>query len=142
MFKVIWLLKRKPGISRQQFREHFERTHVPLAHKYLGHLFAEYRRSYPTETFSGGDPRQEGGGFGPVEWEHDCISEWVMHDEAAFNELNRIMADPVIGKAFRDDEENFLDRKGFVMIKCDEVNTGTGDGHGALARTGTAGAAT
>jgi hypothetical protein len=28
------------------------------------------------------------------------------------------------------------------MIKCDEVNTGTGDGHGALALAGKAGAAT
>jgi hypothetical protein len=36
MFKVMWLLRRKPGISHAQFKEHYERSHVVMAQKYIG----------------------------------------------------------------------------------------------------------
>ena len=35
--------------------------------------------------------------------------------------LERIMSDPVIGKIFADDEENFMDRTEFRVFTCDEV---------------------
>lgn len=124
MFKVMWLLKRKPGITHEQFRTHYERSHVVMAHKYIGHLLVEYKRNYKTETWGGGVPTEQGGGFGPVDWPYDCVTEWVMPDEAAFNEINRIFADPVIGKKFHDDEEHFLDREAVLLIKCDVVDTG------------------
>src|SRR4051794_32707745 len=41
MFKAIFFLKRKPGISHEQFREHYENSHVKLADKYLGHLMID-----------------------------------------------------------------------------------------------------
>ena len=125
MFKVMWLLKRKAGITHEQFRNHYERSHVVMAHKYIGHLMIEYKRNYKTETWGGGVPTEKGGGFGPVDWPYDCVTEWVMPDEAAFNEINRIFADPVIGKEFHDDEENFLDRESVLLIKCNVVDTGT-----------------
>ena len=135
MFKVMWLLKRKAGISHAQFREHYEKSHVMLAHKYIGHLMVEYKRNYKTETWGGGVPTEVGGGFGPCEWDYDCVTEWVMPDEAAFDEINRIFADPVIGKIFHDDEENFLDRDSILLIKCDVVDNGCGDGQGTLSMT-------
>ena len=52
MYKVMWLLKRKAGISHAQFREHYENSHVRLAHKYIGHLMLDYKRNYKTETKS------------------------------------------------------------------------------------------
>ena len=52
-----------------------------------------------------GTQAEVGGGFGPCDWDYDCVTEWVMPDEEAFNEINRIFADPVIGKIFHDDEE-------------------------------------
>jgi hypothetical protein len=130
MYKIMWLLKRKKGITLDQFRDHYENSHSVLGQKYLGHLMIEYRRNYKTETWGGGVPTAAGGGggFGPMEWEFDCIAEWVMPDEEAFNEIMRIFADPVIGKIFYDDEENFLDRSSVTLIKCDTRDTGTGDG--------------
>jgi hypothetical protein len=116
MFKVIWFLRRKPGMSHEQFREHFETSHVPLAMKHLGHLFVEYRRNYAATAWFGGDPRRSDGGFGPKDWDHDCISEWVLADQAAFDELNRIMSDPEVSRLFKEDEDRFVDREGFVMI--------------------------
>jgi hypothetical protein len=122
MFKVMWLLKRKQGITHEQFRNHYERSHVVMAHKHIGHLLIEYRRNYKTETWGGGVPTEKGGGFGPVDWPYDCVTEWVMRDAAAFDEINRIFADPVIGKEFHDDEEHFLDREAVLLIKCNVVD--------------------
>ena len=50
MVTYILLLKRKPGMTKAQFREHYETSHVALAKKYLGHLFQDYRRHYPEES--------------------------------------------------------------------------------------------
>jgi hypothetical protein len=135
MYKVLWLLKRKAGISHAAFREHYESSHVKLAHKYIGHLMLDYKRNYKTETWGGGVPTEVGGSFGPCEWDYDCVTEWVMPNEEAFNEINRIFADPVIGKIFHDDEENFLDRDSILLIKCDMVDNGCGDGSGTLSMT-------
>jgi hypothetical protein len=128
----MWLLKRKKGLTLDQFREHYERNHVVMAQKYIGHLLIEYTRNYKTETWGGGVPTVGGGNFGPMEWEYDCICEWVMPNEEAFDEINRIFADPLIGKEFHDDEEHFLDRESVLLFKCKVIDTGPGDGHGTL----------
>ncbi len=141
MFKVIWLVKRRQGITHEQFREYYERSHVVMAQKYIGHLLLEYKRNYKTETWGGGVPSERGGSFGPMEWEYDCLTEWVMPNEEAFDEMNRIFADPVIGNEFHQDEEHFLDRPSVVLIKCDLVDTGPGDGHATLALRRKVGAA-
>jgi len=128
-FKVLWMLKRKKGITLEQFRDHYEKSHAILGQKYLGHCMIDYKRSYKAGTWGGGVPTEPGGAtFGPKEWEYDCITEWTMPNEEAFNEIMRIFADPVIGKIFHDDEENFLDRGSVLLFKCDERNTGPGDG--------------
>ena len=132
MFKVMWLLRRKAGISHAQFKEHYERSHVVMAQKYIGHLLIEYKRNYKTETWGGGVPTDTGGGFGPIDWAYDCITEWVMKDESALDKINAIFAHPVIGKEFHDDEANFLDRDSVILIKCQVIDTGPGDGDASL----------
>lgn len=129
MYKVIWLMKRQAHLTHEQFREHFERSHAPMAQKFAGHLFAEYRRNYPMQVWSGGDPRVPDSGYGPREWNWDLISEWMTHDEASFHEILRIMSVPEIEKEFWDDEDRFIDRSATVMIPCVVANTGTGDGY-------------
>ncbi|HEX3448417.1 MAG TPA: EthD domain-containing protein [Isosphaeraceae bacterium] len=126
MFKVMWLLRRKPGISHEQFKEHYESSHVIMAQKYIGHLLIEYKRNYKTETWGGGVPTDTGGGFGLIDWPYDCVTEWVMKDESALDRINAIFAHPVIGKEFHDDEANFLDRDSVVLIKCQVIDTGPG----------------
>ncbi len=127
MFKIIWLLKRKPGITMEKFQEGYER-HARLAQEVAGHLLAKCVRNYKTETWGNGTPTTHdgSGGFGPFEWGYDCIAEIYYHDEAAFIENNRIFADPVLGKRFYDDEEDFLDRSAVVMFKCHTVETAAG----------------
>jgi hypothetical protein len=127
MIKILWLLKRKAGTTPEQFRERYER-HSRLGQKLAGHLFKTYKRNYKIETWGGGTPTTHDGtgAFGPIEWEYDCIAEICFGDQAAFDETNQIFADPVLGKQFHEDEEDFLDRKSVIMFKCEEVDTGTG----------------
>lgn len=128
MFKVLWFLKRKPGISHAQFRDHYENSHALLAQKYLGHLLIGYRRNYPTEVWGGGAIEDGGAGFGPREWGHDCVAEWTLESEAAFDEAMALFQDPAIGPIFYADEEHFLDRDAILLLKCDSRDTGVGDG--------------
>jgi hypothetical protein len=124
---VLWFLKRKPGISFEEFRDHYESVHSVLGQKYIGHLLIEYKRNYIVGAFDR-SIAADGGGFGPKQWDFDCIAEWVTADEAAFNEIIRVMTDPRIGRMFADDEEKFLDREATMLIKCDARDTGPGDG--------------
>lgn len=126
MIKILWLLKRKAGITPEQFRERYER-HARLGQELAGHLISRYKRNYKIETKGGGTPTTHDGtgNFGPMEWEYDCIAEICFPNEEAYNENSRIFADPVLGKKFHEDEEDFLDRKAVIMFKCDEVDTGT-----------------
>lgn len=126
MYKVIHLIKRKSHLTHEQFREHFERSHAAMALKFCGHLFTEYRRNYVHMVLGGGDPRQEGSGFGEMEWQWDLLSEWIMPDEATFLEIQRIMESPGIKQLFQDDEDRIIDRRHVVMMPCTAVcDTGT-----------------
>jgi hypothetical protein len=124
MYKVLWFLKRKPGITHEQFRDHYESSHAVLAQKYLGHLFLGYRRNYPTEVWGGGAIADGGAGFGRREWSHDCVAEWILPDESSFEQVMALFSDPVIGRIFYEDEEHFLDRDSILLLKCDSRDTG------------------
>jgi hypothetical protein len=124
MAKLIFFLKRKPGITREKFRDHYENSHVRLAQKYIGHLLVSYHRNYP--TFACLDPSNIPPGTEPEPYDigYDAITEMRVKDMAAVEEITRIFNDPVIQPILREDEKRFLDQKSSVMIMCDETNTG------------------
>lgn len=123
MFKVMWLLKRKEGLSHHEFREHFENSHAQMGKKYYGHLWTGYRRNY-VQSALGGSPAP-GGGIGPTTWDYDCISEWVFRNREDYEELLRLAEDPVIGGEFLEDEGRFLDSKALILAEVEVVDTGT-----------------
>jgi len=137
MIKIIYFLKRKPGITHEQFREHYENSHVQLARKYIGHLMISYKRNYPTSIRASRKL-----GLGPTTaFDFDCITEWTLANEEALEEVYRIFKIPEIGKEFDDDEMRFMDRDALISVVCKEgdvVNTGTGGGHATLERQGRA----
>lgn len=121
MYKVMWLLKRKPGITHEQFRHHYETSHAELGKKYIGHLMLGYHRHYDAA-------KAQGASFStPLSsvTDYDCISEWVMRDEAAFEEAMRIMAVPETLEVFQEDETHFLDSASTRLLRCDTGDTGT-----------------
>lgn len=125
MMRVMWLLRRKPGLSFETFREHYETSHAVLGERYLGHLLLAYRRTYvlPADAMTGSPKLQRV--FASKAWDYDCITEWELADEAAFEAVLATLADPAIGKLFHDDEEHFLDRSSVRLVLCDRRETDT-----------------
>lgn len=125
MYKVLHFIKRKDQWNHEQFKNHFERSHAAMAIKFCGHLFVEYRRNYVDMVWTGGDSRKEGSGYGLQPWHWDLISEWILPDEAALQEIYRIMQLPGIDELFHADEDRFIDRTATVTFSCTVCDTGT-----------------
>jgi hypothetical protein len=114
MIKLMLLLKRKPGLTPEQFRDHYENVHVPLGLKYVGHLLADFRRHYPDAMMSLADGQ-------PLGCEYDAISVYSFKHAAAFTELQKILADPQVARILTEDEAQFLDRSASRMGRCEVV---------------------
>jgi hypothetical protein len=125
LYKVLHFIKRKPHLTHEQFRDHFERSHAAMALKFCGQLFSEYRRNYVNVVYTGGDSRDPNSGYGAREWEWDLISEWILPSEEALNEIYRIMQTPGIDELFHADEDRFIDRTATVTVPCEVRDVGT-----------------
>ncbi|MBM3157300.1 MAG: EthD family reductase [Chloroflexi bacterium] len=105
MIKAMSLLKRKPGITLDEFARHYEEVHVPLAMKHFP--FKKYVRNYVSKPEEAEEP-----------W-FDCITEvWfeTMKDCQAAAEFSASESYKVIS----DDEEKFMDRGKIVAFIVDE----------------------
>jgi uncharacterized protein (TIGR02118 family) len=105
MIKAISLLKRKPGISLEEFSQHYEEVHVPLAMRHFP--FKRYARNYITSP-----PGAEELGF-------DCITE-VWFETMGDCEAAAAFSASKAYKVISDDEEKFMDRDKIVAVIVDE----------------------
>jgi len=109
MIKAVSLIKRKPGISREEFKEHYEEVHVPLA---LQHFpFMRYVRNYVIIP------------PGVEEPDFDCITEVWFADMEACQAAAEFSVSPEY-KVISDDEEKFMDRDRIVAFLVEENVTG------------------
>jgi len=123
MIAMILLLKRKPGMTREQFRQHYETSHVMLAKKHVGHLFHDYRRHYVGDVIA--MRGEEVVVNGVEEGAYDVITKIVFRDQAALDEFWRIYAIPEVFAELRADEQAFLDMPTMRVNICEEVRTWT-----------------
>ena len=123
MIAMILLLKRKPGMTREQFRQHYETSHVMLAKKHGGHLFHDYRRHYVGDVIA--MRGEEVVVNGVEEGAYDVITKIVFRDQAALDEFWRIYAIPEVFAELRADEQAFLDMPTMRVNICEEVRTWT-----------------
>jgi hypothetical protein len=71
MMKVAWLLRRKPGITHEPFRDHYESSHAMLGQGYFGHLITSYTRNYnPPTSEPGPDATPFDRVIAAKSWEH------------------------------------------------------------------------
>jgi hypothetical protein len=108
--KMITLVKRKPGLTYEQFRKAYEEGHSQLAQKMFGHLWTSYRRYYIKDaanfTAGSGIPGAGQGGECPI----DAFSEVTFPDMEAVQENNRIASTPENRRLFAEDEAALFDR--------------------------------
>ena len=104
MLKVMLFMKRKPGLSLEEFIDHYERVHVPLALKDARNL-VHYERHYlrPGRFVPFGDEL--------VEPDYDVITELWFESEARFDEQQALLRrHPDALAHIVADEEQLFDR--------------------------------
>lgn len=117
--KLIMLFKRKTGLTSEQFREHYEKRHVPLALRLLP-FFKTYTRNYVRHdlNYLGNDPRLAKGGV-----EFDVVTEVLFASNDDYERMKAALADPSVLNEIVDDENRFMDRAASVVIFVDEERT-------------------
>ena len=108
--KIIALMKRKAGLSMEEFMEYYETRHVPMVLK-IAPFMMDYRRNFVRSAPSmpaviGGAP------------DCDVITEAWFETHEAFEKFNAAAAEH--SEELMKDELNFLDRDSLRMFIVDE----------------------
>jgi len=104
MVKLVCLLKRKQGLTFEEFKDYYETSHAPLAIGYLAKA-VDYQRRYLDPAMPG---YLEGGEEMPGVY--DCITEVWFESRADMEDNLAVLADSESAKVVIEDEERFLDR--------------------------------
>ena len=98
MIKTIARLKRKKGMSREEFLYHYEKVHAPLAFSKSMPGVRKYVQNHPLNI--------EGSGF---DNEIDGISEMWFDDIESFQAFGKWLASSPESEELRKDNDLFLD---------------------------------
>jgi hypothetical protein len=113
MFKVIGFLKRRPGMSIEEFRSYYETYHRVIGEKYLSGAAVKYMRRY-LDAFP--DPITGE----PSETPYDVIMEIWYPDRETFEVTNARLMEPEIAAEIVEDEEKVFDRSKNCFFSADE----------------------
>lgn len=117
--KMIIFIKKKNGMSREDFIHHYETSHSVIGKRLLGHLWAKYVRNYPVGLMEY-QPEENS-----VDDSYDAVTEIWFKDESCIEEMARIINIPENNKLILEDEEKFQERKLTRLLMVEEVDTGT-----------------
>jgi uncharacterized protein (TIGR02118 family) len=106
MVKQIELIKRKQGLSPQEFSSHYEEVFAPLMLR-SSPTIKRYVRNYVARTLAGGEPN------------FDCVTElWFDNVEGLEANIKVFMSEK--GKVIRDNLKEFVDSSRTIAIIVDE----------------------
>lgn len=112
MIKVIALLKRKPGVTPEQFSDQYFNRHAAL-----------FRRVTPQDVLAGIPHYVQNHaitlGDGRSEPPYDCVMEMGFVDLASKDRWRAFYESPA-GKVLRDDEELFMEPSERIVIVTEE----------------------
>jgi uncharacterized protein (TIGR02118 family) len=115
MLKLVTLIPRKPGTTREQFIDHYENRHVPLIEANFSQ-FCRYVRNYPTS----GNLHYAGVTAVP-DAPFDAVTEHWFESQADFDAMMAQFAgDPELARQVAEDEERFCDTARMVMFMVEE----------------------
>lgn len=112
MFRLVTLLRRRPGMSAKDFRAYYESRHRVIGERVLSGHALRYVRRYVT-------PLQEGRAPG-----FDVVMEIDFADRAAHDCCMAMLATPDIAREIAEDEERLFDRAAtlsFAVEECESV---------------------
>ena len=114
-FKRIVMVKRKTGLSPEAFRDGYENSHSRIAVRLFGHLWLAYRRNY---LLTGGN-FASGAQDGVDRIGFDAVSEFILRDEAAVEEMRRIALENLV--MLKADEARWFDQARCWTVACETI---------------------
>jgi hypothetical protein len=111
MFKVVALIKKKPGMSKADFIAYYEANHAPLARKCFPQI-VQYRRNFIDLDNSIIMPGMEPPDF-------DSITEIWYRDREAYDEMLSTHFMAGVQEIIEGDERNFLDQSMTRMLRVE-----------------------
>lgn len=123
-YSIVVFLWRKPGLTPEEFRHHYETKHIPLILSLVGSAFPKsHTRFYlPRQPSTTDGADTSNANYTPTiflgstdDFDYDAFASVVFADEAAFNVFVTRLRDPDIAKVVEDDEDKFLWRQKMVV---------------------------
>jgi len=121
-YKILHFMKRRPGMTVEEFRDYYENVHAKLGEKYARDI-TRYIRRYLDPL-----PHAETGPWDDPPF--DVILELWLDDEAAFTRLVTAMTTSIMPREIVEDEARLFDRGSFriaTVVEC-ESDLGRSDG--------------
>jgi uncharacterized protein (TIGR02118 family) len=112
-FKILMFLKRRPGMSLDEFRDYYENCHAPLCQKYMNTGVSRYLRRYVTAH-----PNPETGAASELAF--DVITELWFDDEAVFRGTVKYLSTSLMPPEVIEDEKRLFDREKTRMATVEE----------------------
>jgi hypothetical protein len=109
MFKTITLLKRRDGLSLDEFIAYYEDHHRRIGEKYLRGGAVRYVRRFLRPLDDIGDPT-----------DYDVVTEIWFPDRASFEATLSALKRPQAAAEIAADEERLFDRSKIRMFKVEE----------------------
>ena len=119
MFKAMYLISRLEGLSKEQFRAHYEENHVKLALGFIGHLLVDYRRNYVEDVGAIPTPGDDTSDLA-VSKQCDVVTEMWFRSREDFEQMIEIFSRPDVNKVLVEDENRFIDRLSVTQFIVDE----------------------
>lgn len=115
MIKMIFMLKRRPGMTREAFIERYENGHAQIGARHVAGA-ARYVRRYlePVPELFTGDV---------VDPDHDVITELWFDTQEAYERTMQRLAQPDVVAEIVADEEELFDRSRHRVFMVDERDT-------------------
>lgn len=115
MIKLVMPMKRRPGMSIEEFREYYESKHRLIGEKYLKGYVTKYLRRFTNPlTDRDGQMRDP---------EYDVILEIWYPDEETFKACGQHLSQPEIAQEIREDEEKLFDMRYMRSYLVDECES-------------------
>ena len=119
LIKVIGLLKRRQGLTPEQFRDYYESRHRLIGEKFLRGHACKYLRRYLEPQDSSHRPALDAEAARPF----DVILEIWYPDDAAYVAARNVLSLPEVIKEIVADEEQLFDRSANRFFTVNEVES-------------------
>ena len=114
--KKIVMVKRKAGLTPEEFRRGYETSHSRIAIELFGHLWTSYHRNYLTSGYAF---EPGGNAAGPAEIGFDAVSEFVLRNAEAMAEMGRIAM--LHHERIKEDEARWFDQTHCFVVDCETM---------------------